>query len=66
MNLILVFYHIFRGGLIFGGLIFGREFVLVSRGAYFRGGLIFGGGLYSGFYGILLDLFVEHEDYLTI
>ena len=37
---------------IFGELIFGRDFVLVSRGAYIRGGLIFGGGLYSGFYGI--------------
>ena len=36
----------------FGGgeLIFGGEFVLVSRGAYIRGKLrlIFGGGLYSG------------------
>ena len=29
-----------------GGLIFGREFVLVSRGPIF-GGLIFEGGLYS-------------------
>ena len=33
-------YHIFRG-LIFGGLIFGRKFLLVTRRASF-GGLIFG------------------------
>ena len=31
-----MYYHIFRG-LIFGGPIFGREFVLVSRVAYIRG-----------------------------
>ena len=37
--------YLILGGLIFGELIFGGEFVLVSRGAYIRGGLIFGGGL---------------------
>ena len=30
------------GGIIFGGIIFGRSFVLVSREAYVRDGLIFG------------------------
>ena len=39
-NLIFVYYLIFRGGLYSGRLIFGREFVFVSRG------FIFGGGAY--------------------
>ena len=36
MNLIFIFYLIFRE-LIFGGLIFRREFVLQSRGLIFSG-----------------------------
>ena len=32
---------LFLGGLYSGGVIFERNFVLVSRGAYIRGGLIF-------------------------
>ena len=43
---------IFRRAYILGGLIFGREFLLVIREAYIGGGLIFAGGLYLGFYGI--------------
>ena len=47
MNLIFVFYLIFRAAYIQGGLIFGEKFVLVSRG------LIFGAGVsQSGFCGI--------------
>ena len=43
MNLIFVYYLIFRGVIIgVGGILFGREFVLVSRGAYIRGAYIRG------------------------
>ena len=40
MKLIIIYYLIFKR-LIFGGLIFGRDSVFLSRGAYIRGGLIF-------------------------